>query len=164
MQFQPWLYSSDPAYQVLAATETTPPCEPLFISPWVAMSAMQKGIRRGDIDLATRAAATLLKADPAKLWRRLAGIVVEDIGLADLAAVKLVMAATAGKTFRRDFGGEHRVASLVVSRMCEAKKCRAVDDLLIAVSHHHEVEALRDDIARETLAEHLSRWKAAVPF
>ncbi|RNJ42377.1 hypothetical protein B5V01_08235 [Mesorhizobium erdmanii] len=121
------------------------------------MSALQKAIRRGEADLATRAAATLLRADPAKLWRRLAGIVVEDIGLADLECVKLVMAATAGKNFRREFGGEHRVAILVVARMCEAKRCRAADDLFISVSYHHELKALRGDIARETLTEHLSR-------
>ncbi|MBB6411870.1 hypothetical protein [Mesorhizobium sangaii] len=144
-------------FQALASDHKAPSVEPLSVSLWLAMSALQKGIRRGDIDLATRAAATLLKADPAKLWRRLSGIVFEDIGLANLDAVKLVMATTAGKNFRRDFGGEHRVASLVVSRMCEAKKCRAVDDLLIAISHHHEVEALRRDIAHETLTEHLSR-------
>jgi hypothetical protein len=151
------LFDADPAFRVLASDHKVPFVEPLHTSPWVAMSALQKGIRRGDVDLATRAAATLLKADPAKLWRRIAGIAFEDIGPADLECVKLVMAVTAGTTFRREFGGEHRVASLVVARMCEAKKCRAADDLLISVSYHHELEALRGDLARETLTEHLSR-------
>ncbi|MGO4638451.1 hypothetical protein AB4Z43_08445 [Mesorhizobium sp. 2RAF45] len=153
----PLLDPADPIFRVLTSDYKGPAPEPLHASPWVAMSAMQKGIRRGNVDLATRAVATLLKFDPAKLWRRIAGIVVEDIGLADLECVKLVMAATAGRTFRRDFGGEHRVASLVVARMCAAPKCRAADDLLIAVSHRHELEALRGDMARETLPEHLSR-------
>lgn len=156
MQFHSLLDATDPTFRVLASDHKVPFVEPLPISPWLAMSVLQKGIRRGDVDMATRAAATLLKVDPAKLWRRLAGVVVEDIGLADLECVKLVMAATAGKTFRRDFGGEHRVASLIVARMCEAKKCRAVDDLLISVSYHHELEALRGDLAREDLRQHLS--------
>lgn len=159
MLFHPLFHSSDPAMQALAATRVNPPCEPLPISPWVAMSAMQKGIRRGDLDLATRAAATLLKVDPAKLWRRLAGIVVEDIGLADLECVKLVMAATAGKNFRREFGDEWKIASLVVARMCAAPKCRASDDLLLSVSHHHKLAELRASMAGEELPEHLSRIK-----
>ncbi|MER8809228.1 hypothetical protein [Mesorhizobium australicum] len=150
--------AADPTtFRVLASDHKVPSVEPLRVSPWVAMSAMQKGIRRGDVDLAARAATTLLKVDPTKLWRRLAGIVVEDIGLADLECVKLIMAATAGKTFRREFGGEHRVAGLVIARMCEAKKCRAADDLFIVASHHPELEALRADMARVNLSEHLSR-------
>jgi len=37
-----------------------PPCNPLPISPWVAMSLLQKSIRRERRQLALRAAATLL--------------------------------------------------------------------------------------------------------
>ena len=40
-------------------------------SPWLAMSAMQKAIRRGREDLALGAAATLLRDAPDKLWRRI---------------------------------------------------------------------------------------------
>ncbi|WP_181180444.1 hypothetical protein [Mesorhizobium sp. B1-1-7] len=127
------------------------------ISPWLAMSALQKGIRRGDVDLATRAAATLLKDDPAKLWRRLIGIVFEDVGLASVETIRLVMTATSGKTIRQQFGGEWAIASLLVKQMCAARKCRAADDLFLAISHHHELEALRADLARETTAERLSR-------
>ncbi|MFP6870850.1 MAG: hypothetical protein VCE91_16225 [Nitrospinota bacterium] len=43
----------------------------LRISPWVAMSLMQKGIRRGRTDLALGAAATLLEVSPQRLWRKL---------------------------------------------------------------------------------------------
>jgi hypothetical protein len=47
-------------------------------SPWVAMSAMQKAIRRGREDLALSGAATLLRDAPDKLWRRLGCIAYED--------------------------------------------------------------------------------------
>ncbi|CCV03307.1 conserved hypothetical protein [Mesorhizobium metallidurans STM 2683] len=149
--------AADPTFKALASDHNTPAVKPLRISPWLAMSAMQKAIRRGDIALATRAAATLLKSDPARLWKRLAGIVFEDIGLASVGTIRLVMTATAGKAFRREFGGEWAVASLLISRMCTAPKCRATDDLLLAVSYHHELEALRDDLAGQSIAEHLSR-------
>ena len=56
-------------------------------SPWVAMSAMQKAIRRGREDLALSAAATLLRDAPDKLWRRIGCIAYEDIGVAILDAV-----------------------------------------------------------------------------
>lgn len=150
------LFAADPALQRLVSDRRVPTVEPLLVSSWVAMSVMQKAIRRTDTNLALRAAATLLRNDPARLWRRLAGIVVEDIGLGDLDCVRLVMAATAGKGFRRQFGGDHRVAGLVVARMCEARKCRAADDLFIAVSHHHELEAVRADLADRDLPQHLS--------
>jgi hypothetical protein len=121
------------------------------------MSAMQKGVRRGDTNLALGAAATLLTSDPAKLWRRLAGIVFEDIGLADLECIALVMAGTSGKKVRARGGDEWAVASSLVARMCAAPKCRATDDLFIAISHHHELETLRVDLAGDSLTEHLSR-------
>ncbi|QKC85777.1 hypothetical protein [Mesorhizobium sp. NZP2077] len=157
MQFQPLFEATDPIFKELASDHQTPAAEPLLVSPWVAMSAMQKNIRRGQIELALSAAAALLRNYPAKLWSRLAGIAFEDIGLADLDCVALVMAATTGKKFREQFGHEWRIASLVVTRMCAAPKCRGTDDLFIAISHHHELEALRGDLARETLTEHLSR-------
>lgn len=149
--------TSDASFGALASDHKVPSVEPLRVSPWVAMSALQKGIRRGDFGLATRAAATLLKLDPAKLWRRLAGIVVEDIGLADLGCIDLVMVGTTSKGFRQQFGGEWAVASLLIERMCEARKCRAADDLLLGISYHHELEALRASQAGEDLSQHLTR-------
>ena len=71
----------------------TPTCDPLTVSPWVAMSLMQKAIRRGEERLALRAAATLLRDAPDRLWRRCGAIAYEDVGLADVDAVAIVMAA-----------------------------------------------------------------------
>lgn len=153
----PLFNASDPAFRVLAFDHKVPTAEPLHTSVWVAMSALQKGIRRGNVDLATRAAATLLKVDPDKLWRRLIGIAFEDVGLASVETVRLVVAATAGKTFREPFGGEWAVASLLVERLCATRKCRASDDLLLSVSHHHELEALRGALVLEDLQRHLTR-------
>ncbi|MEI9418088.1 hypothetical protein [Mesorhizobium sp. Cs1321R2N1] len=154
----PLFNAADPAFRVLAFDHNVPTTEPLQISAWVAMSALQKGIRRGNVDLATRAAATLLKVDPGKLWRRLAGIAFEDVGLASIETVGLVMAGTAGKTVRQHFGGgEWAVASLLVKQMCQARKCRAADDLFLTIAHHHELKALRGDVTREDLRQHLTR-------
>lgn len=150
------LFTTYPVLLPLASDRRVPTAEPLRISPWLAMSAMQKAIRRGDVDLATRAAATLLKSDPAKLWRRLVGIVFEDVGLGSLETIRLVTAAT-DKSARQQFGGDWAVSSLLVERMCAAPKCRATDDLFLTISHHHELAELRASLAGVDLTEHLSR-------
>jgi hypothetical protein len=41
-----------------------PPCNPLPVTPWTAMSLLQKTIRRGCKELAIRAAATLFHGSP----------------------------------------------------------------------------------------------------
>lgn len=151
------LFTTDPSLQPLASDHQVPSVEPLRISSWVAMSALQKGIRRGNVDLALRAAATLLKADAPRLWRRLAGIVFEDVGLASVETIRLIMTMMAGKSFRQQFGGEWAVASLVVEKMCSAPKCRGSDDLLWTIAQHHELDELRASLASADLPEHLSR-------
>jgi hypothetical protein len=120
-----------------------PPCDPLTISPWVAMSLLQKAIRRGRKDLALRAAATLLHGSPERLWRRLGCIAFEDVGVADLDTVAVVTTTLAGKRCRETLGDEWPVASYIVSRMVHATKCRASDDLLLAAENHPDFEDTR---------------------
>jgi hypothetical protein len=109
---------------------------PIDVSPWVAMSAMQKAIRRGREDLALSAAATLLQHAPQKLWRRIGCIAFEDVGVACLDAVGLATVALAGKQVRAALDGEWAVASCIVSELCRVPKCRAADDLLMACELH----------------------------
>jgi hypothetical protein len=106
------------------------------VSPWLAMSALQKAIRRGREDLALRTAATLLRDGPDKLWRRIGSIAYEDIGVASLEAAGLPTVALAAKRLRSALGGEWAIASCVVAEMCRAPKCRAADDVLMACELH----------------------------
>jgi replication-associated recombination protein RarA len=76
-----------------------PKPSPLKISPWHAMSLLQKAIRRGECELAQHAAATLLLIAPDRLWRRCGAAAFEEIGVADLQTVSLVTAALAGKRY-----------------------------------------------------------------
>ncbi len=142
--------SRDQLFKALAQHGTPPLPDPLPISPWVAMSLLQKAIRRGEESLALMAAFTLLHVDPARLWRRLGCIAFEDIGVADLDTVFLVTAALAGKTFRGQLGGEWLVASFLVSQMAQAPKCRAADDLLMAIEDHPSLKQARSDLVHET--------------
>lgn len=123
--------------QRAVAEEGEPPSpQPMDASPWVAMSAMQKAIRRGREDIALSAAATLLRDAPDKLWRRLGCIAYEDVGLAALDTLGIATVSLSGKQARAILGGEWAVASCVVAELSRAPKCRAADDLLIACELH----------------------------
>ena len=97
-----------------------PKPEPIDCSPWVSMSLVQKSTRRGREALALRAAATLLREAPDRLWRRCACIAAENVGLASLETMGIVTAALAGKKFRADLGGEWRIACCIISELCRA--------------------------------------------
>jgi hypothetical protein len=127
-----------------AICQDRPPIsDPLKVSPWIAMSLLQKAIRRGQEQFALRAAATLLHVSPERLSRRCGCITFEDVGVADLDTVAIVTAALAGKRNRASLDGEWRVASYIVSRMVHAPKCRAADDLLLAAEYHRDFEDTR---------------------
>jgi hypothetical protein len=125
--------------------EPTAP-QPMNASPWVAMSTMQKAIRRGREDLALSAAVTLLRDAPDKLWRRLGCIAYEDVGLAALDTVGIATVSLGGKQARAVLGGEWAVASCVVAELNRAPKCRAADDLLMACELHPACAKARTDL------------------
>jgi MgsA AAA+ ATPase C terminal len=120
----------------LARRGKPPTPQPMEASPWLAMSTLQKSVRRRREDLALSAAATLLQDAPDKFWRRIGCIAYEDVGLASLEAVGLATVALEGKRHRAALGGEWAVASCVVAELSRAPKCRAADDLLMACELH----------------------------
>ena len=115
---------------------------PLNIDPYLAMSLMQKAIRRGHEELALGSAATLLQSSPDRFWRRLGIIAFEDIGLGDFDAVAMTTAALGAKRWRATVRGEWAVGATLVRRLCSTLKCRASDDLLVVCEQHpHHEEA-----------------------
>jgi hypothetical protein len=102
----------------------------LPVDPWVAASGLQKGIRRGDAAVALGCAATLLRARPDRLWRRLVVIAIEDVGIADLELAREVVAVSGQKAWRREQGGDERIARHVIERLCWSAKERSCDDLI----------------------------------
>jgi replication-associated recombination protein RarA len=122
------------AREVFAYRE--PKSSTLSISPWLAMSLLQKSIRRGENEWAQRPAAALFSVTPDRLWRRCGAAAFEEIGVADLETVSLVTAALAGKRYRATIGGDWKVASFIVERMVRSPKCRASDDLLLVADIH----------------------------
>ena len=150
-------YRDQLAEGVLARGSDLPSFNPLRVNPWLAMSAMQKSIRRGREELALRAAATLLSGSPNRLWRRIGITAYEDIGVADFEAVALATAALKGKAWRAEIGGEWAVASYVVRRLCSTIKCRAADDLLYVCELHRAFEQARLDLTFKPIPELIDR-------
>jgi hypothetical protein len=159
-------YRSQLTREALESRGDSPSFNPLNINPWLAMSLMQKGIRRGREELALRAAASLLSTSPERLWRRIGITVFEDIGVADFEAVAIVTAALKGKVFRAEIGGEWAVASYLVRRMCKTIKCRAADDLLYVCELHRAVEQARLDLTFKPIPELIDRiaGRGALPI
>jgi len=93
---------------------------------WVTKSVLQKSIRRGDADLAARAAMTLLMMDPAALWQRMLVIGFEDVGLGDMEAVGTATMATSAR-WRKAMGGDIPAAIAVARRLAEAPTTRKVE-------------------------------------
>ncbi|MBB3066655.1 hypothetical protein [Limibacillus halophilus] len=128
------------------------------LSPWLAMSLLQKAIRRGRVDLALCAARALYRKSPDRLWRRLAVIAFEDVGLADIDAVGLVLAGLSGRKRWARIGGEWAVVSYLTLHLARACKCRATDDLVIVADWHLDLEDVRLSMTYQpfrTLIEHL---------
>lgn len=115
--------------------ETLAPANiPTTVSPGLAIAQLQKSIRRGRVDLALAAGYTLLRRAPARLWRRLAVIAIEDVGLGDLDTVYITIVASAHwRRLARRFG-DKRLVSLITSRLASAPKCRATDDLFVVTA------------------------------
>ena len=97
--------------EAVRSGQISPP-SPIACSPWVAMSVMQKAIRRGRDDLALRTAATLLKGTPERLWRRCGVIAFEDIGVADLGARGRSLRRSAARRSERNSAASGRSPAL----------------------------------------------------
>ncbi|MCE8006164.1 hypothetical protein [Aestuariivita sp.] len=117
------------------------------MSPWIAASLLQKAIRRGDVPPTQLAVSSLMMTDPTRFWRRLGVIAFEDIGLANLPLVGQVTIAQRGKTFRRGFGGEARVAMGLATDLARSAKNRAADDLLCVLTDHPMIAGLTQKLA-----------------
>jgi hypothetical protein len=132
--------------RAVAQAGTPPQPDPIKTTPWIAMSLMQKAIRRGNVDLALRAAATLMQASPERVWRRLGCTAPEDIGAGSLNAVSIATAALGGKKLRATMGGDWAVAHAVICELARSPKCRAADDLLAVTTASPAYARDRDEL------------------
>jgi hypothetical protein len=113
--------------------------EPLASDRWVASSALQKAIRRGESATALRAGYTYLSLDRAGFWRRLPIIAAEDIGCADGRLVSGVALASSAASWRASAGGDWVVAAWLIEGLCGALKERGMAALYGAALAHPDL-------------------------
>jgi hypothetical protein len=103
-------------------------------------SLLQKAIRRGDLSVAGRAARRLLEIDRPRLWRRLMVTALEDIGIGDVEASVLLIAAATNGRWRACLGGDELLLSHLLPRACSAIKDRSGDHILSIINHEPVVD------------------------
>jgi hypothetical protein len=109
--------------------------KPIAADPWVISSLLQKSIRRGETEIAQRAAVTFFHFKGAAIWRRLMVIAFEDIGIGSVDALTKTVAAAGDSAWRKSHGGDLRLAVYLAGLLAEAPKDRSADYLCDANDH-----------------------------
>jgi hypothetical protein len=117
--------------------------EPIWADPWVLTSLLQKAIRRGETEIAKRAANTLFALKGSAIWRRYMIIAFEDIGVGSIDAVVATVAAATDADFRKQCGGPAQVVVVLSGLLAEAAKDRSSDHLVSAWDHPSMVDTWR---------------------
>ena len=110
-------------------------CSSIAADPWVISSLLQKSIRRGEIEIARRAALTFFKLKGSAIWRRLTVIAFEDIGIGSIDALTMIVAAADDSAWRKNHGGDLKLAVHLAGVLSEAPKDRSADYLCDAKDH-----------------------------
>ena len=134
---------------------TLDPLKPLLCDRWVALSAMQKSIRRGDSLTAQRALRTLYQHDPSSTWRRLLIIACEDVGIGALGAVVITAARSANAKALREMGRDEAAALATAQMLAEAPKDRSADLLFAIAPHDPDLEVMRSQCRSVSVARRL---------
>jgi hypothetical protein len=109
--------------------------KPIAADPWVISSLLQKSIRRGETEIAQRAAFTFFHLKGAAVWRRLIVIAFEDIGIGSVDALTKTVAAASDGPWRKSHGGDVRLAVYLAGLLAQAPKDRSADYLCDANDH-----------------------------
>lgn len=117
---------------------------------WVASSALHKAIRRGDLAAALSAALRYRQLRGSDIWRRLLVIAFEDIGGADVSALKAAAFAARAEC-RVEIGGDLPAMFGAIARMVDAPKDRSSDHLVCAAHGHPAFEPIRALIGSTSL-------------
>lgn len=123
-------FLADRAHELAALSADPAPPEPFpHADVYLLSSTMQKAIRRGDLAIARRAAHQLYTLDRQRLWRRIAVIALEDIGIADITVAAELVAISTLTAARRVLGGDISALNIALARACAAAKDRTGDHL-----------------------------------
>lgn len=133
-----------------------------FSHKWIAASALQKSIRRGNVSMAYKAGLSMMQINPASVWNRLRVIACEDIGIGDMRAVYESLYVSGKVKWRERHGGDSHVLAYIIEQLCKANKSRLADDILytadVHADYHHQrmayVDCSIDDLYNIILYQH----------
>jgi MgsA AAA+ ATPase C terminal len=130
--------------------------ELLNADQWVVKSLLQKAIRRGEIEIAQRAALTFFAQRGSALWRRFIVIASEDVGAGSPDVVAMTIAASSDSRWRKQSGGEAVVAANLARLLAEAPKSRSAEHLITSSDFHPSFEQQRLLVSASSIAENLA--------
>jgi hypothetical protein len=134
----------DRSHDLAALDFDDSPTDPFpHADPYLLSSAMQKAIRRGDSAIARRAGHQLFMLDRARLWRRLAVVALEDIGIADITVAAELIGIATLPAVRRLLGGDIPALGIALARACGAVKDRSGDHLASVIGREPTTDADR---------------------
>jgi hypothetical protein len=137
------------------AVTPAPSHPPLAVDPWVASSLLQKSIRRGNADLAERAAMTLHRQRGNGIWRRFLIIAFEDVGVASIETLVDTAKACSDSAWRSAVGGDGLALRIVARQLASAVKDRSADYLICASRSHPAFEDAWRRIQAMSIAQRL---------
>lgn len=135
--------------QLLEKTPRHPPPVGRLPDKWIAASALQKGIRRGNVELAIRALDTLWKIDHRYARKRLAIIAFEDVGLGAPDIVAVTVMACSGTKYLPKEKIYPAVRACAIALATSAKE-RSAEHIYTLLAHHEAYELIRDRFAHKT--------------
>jgi hypothetical protein len=130
--------------------------EPLIADQWVVKSLLQKSIRRGEVEIAQRAALTFLAQRGSAIWRRFIVIAFEDVGAGSADVVAMTVAASTDASWRKKSGGDAVVASHLARLLAEAPKSRSAEHLITSSDQHPSLEQERRVVSTSSIADNLA--------
>jgi hypothetical protein len=141
------------------------PSEPIAADPWVVSSLLQKSIRRGEGELAQRAAFTFFHLKGTAVWRRLMVIAFEDVGIGSVDALTATVATAGDSVWRKNHGGDLRLAAYLAPLLAEAPKDRSADYLCDAKDHPMLTEFWRamENASLESRLSHVQDQALCLP-
>jgi hypothetical protein len=141
------------------------PSKPIAADPWVVSSLLQKSIRRGETEIARRAALTFVKLRGASVWRRLTVIAFEDVGIGSLEVVTTTVAVSSDSAWRKNHGGDLKLAVYLAGLLAEAPKDRSADYLCDAKDHPMLTELWRamENASLESRLSHVQDQALGLP-
>ena len=117
--------------------------EPMRCDRYIARSALQKSVRRGEVQIAQNALANLMSTSASSIWRHLTIIAMEDVGAVGIDILARIVSASRDRNWREVHRGDWAVASLLVRQMAESAHCQAACDLQLHALYSPRLERAR---------------------